>query len=239
MPGVSGDAAALERFCEQYGYPLVAKPARGFASVGVHFVRDRNDLRHIDRRGGYLLQEYLGNPRLLRPYFELFGGPPPLFTQAPDTGHYSCMTIIGPAGHCGRQLSLMFHNDYGMATRISRVSDPSLEEAFSSYARALAAEGVVGPVNVAFRRDRAMGWKAQEINLRNTGGTYVRFLMGFDELHMIARAFLSNLDFPACDIAPAEIPDRITRYYSAHPVNDAQITCLEQTGVWSRSAAKA
>jgi carbamoylphosphate synthase large subunit len=236
MPGVSGDHAALQCFGDEFGYPLIAKPARGFASVGVHFVRDARELSALEPRGGYLLQEYLGDAQRLQSYFALFHGLPPLFAQAPDTGHYSCMTVIGPTGEMGSQLCLMFQNDFGMATRIARVSDRSLEEVNASYARALAAEGVVGPVNVAFRRDRCGEWKAQEINLRNTGGTYVRFLMGFDEIQLIARAFVPNIDFPAYEIPKQDVPDRITRYYSAHPINDAQITTLARTGVWSRSA---
>ena len=54
MPGVSGDEAALEDFCREFGYPLIAKPARGFASIGVQFVRDADDLAQVVQREGYL-----------------------------------------------------------------------------------------------------------------------------------------------------------------------------------------
>ena len=84
MPGASGDDAALERFCRTFGYPLIAKPARGFASIGVQFVRDADDLRQVLQRDGYLLQEYLGDPEALQAYFAALRGLPPLFAQAPN-----------------------------------------------------------------------------------------------------------------------------------------------------------
>jgi carbamoyl-phosphate synthase large subunit len=236
MPGTSGDDAALERFCGEHGFPLIAKPVRGFASRGVHFVRDAAELHQVMQHKGYLLQEYLGNPELLQPYFSLLKGPPPLFSHAPDTGHYSCMTVIGPRGEIGPLLCLKFHNEQGTATRMERETDPALEEVTAAYARALAAEGVGGPVNLGFRRDREGALKAQEINLRNTGGTYPRFLMGFDEIYLIARAFVPHVDFPACECANKDLPDRIARYYSAQSVDDSNAAALTRTGCWSRAA---
>ena len=85
MPGVSGDDAALERFCREFGYPLIAKPACGFGSIGVQFVRDADDVRQVVQREGYLLQEYLGDPQPLQAYFAAFEDLPPLFAHAPST----------------------------------------------------------------------------------------------------------------------------------------------------------
>jgi hypothetical protein len=102
--------------------------------------------------------------------------------------------------------------------------------------RALAAEGVAGPVNMNLRRDRHGAYKVVEINLRNTGATYPRFLMGLDEIHLIALAFVPDLDFPAVDLAQADRPDRISRYYSAGPINEERVASLARTGSWSRPA---
>jgi hypothetical protein len=236
MPGVSGGQAALENFCREFGYPLIAKPARGFASIGVQFVRDANDLTQVMQRDGYLLQEYLGDPQALQAYFSAFRGLPPLFAHAPNADQYSCMAVICPAAEVGPLLCTWHRMDYGVSTRYERMSDPSLEQVAGAYMRALAAEGVAGPVNMNLRRDRQGAYKAVEINLRNTGATYPRFLMGLDEIYLIARAFVPHVDFPAREIAETDRPDRIIRYYSAHPVNDAQVTALTRAGVWSRFA---
>jgi carbamoyl-phosphate synthase large subunit len=236
MPRVSGDETALEDFCRKFGYPLIAKPARGFASIGVQFVRDVDDLREVLQREGYLLQEYLGDPRPLQAYFAVFRGLPPLFAHAPNADQYSCMAVVSPVAEVGPLLCTWHRMDYGVSTRYERMSDPSLEQVADAYMHALAAEGVTGPVNMNLRRDRHGAYKVVEINLRNTGATYPRFLMGLDELFLIARAFVPHVDFPASAIAETAQPDRIIRAYSAHPVNDAQVTTLTRAGVWSRFA---
>ena len=83
---IEADAGSLEAFARRVGYPLVAKPMRGFASRGVHVVRDAADLKLLAQRDGYLFQEYLGDPKSLEPYFESLRGPPPLFAGPRDPG---------------------------------------------------------------------------------------------------------------------------------------------------------
>ena len=236
MPGVSGDDAALERFCREFGYPLIAKPARGFGSIGVQFVRDADDVRRVVQREGYLLQEYLGDPQPLQAYFAAFEDLPPLFAHAPSTDQYSLMAIIGPTGEIGPSIALRVHLHFGMGARLARVSDPALDQFMGAYMRAMAAEGVAGPTNMNVRRDRHGTYKALEINLRNTGATYPRFLMGFDEIHLIARAFVPDVHFPALGLAETDPPDRISRYFSAQPINDRLVESLQRTGSWSRPA---
>jgi hypothetical protein len=236
MPGVSGDETALERFCRKFDYPLIAKPARGCASIGVQFVRDADDLGQVLQREGYLLQEYLGDPQPLQAYFAVFRGLPPLFAHVPGTDQYSCMAIIGPTGEISPSIALQVHLDFGMGTRLARVRDPALDDFIGAYMRAMAAEGVVGPTNMNVRRDRHGTYKMLEINLRNTGATYPRFLMGFDEIHLIARAFVPHLDFPAVALPDSDLPTRVSRYFSAQAINEEQVASLARAGNWSRSA---
>ena len=233
MPGKSGDGAALEAFCEQVGYPLVAKPVRGFASQGVCFVRDAHDVRLIAQREDYMLQEYLGDPLSLEPYFASLDGPPPLLAQAPDLDVYSCQTVIAPSGDWAPIFMARYDREYGMPVLATRVSDPSLDALTAAYARALASEGARGPLNVQFRRDRHGNWKVQEINFRNTGTTSARFLLGMDELYLIARAFVPDVAFPEMHPAESEA-GHVSRYPSSFLVADSAIATLTDTGVWSR-----
>ena len=235
LPGESGDAAALESFCEHVGYPLVAKPVRGLASLGVCFLRDVDDLQVTVQPQGYLLQEYLGNPKTLEPYFATLKGLPPLFAHAPDAGHYSCQTVIAPDGDIAPIFVLYNHLQFGMARSHTRVCDSSLDGLAMAYARALAAEGVLGPVNLQMRRDRRGDWKVQEINLRNTGTTFARFLLGMDELYLIARHFTPGHSFP--ELHPTEIDprDEVSRHLFAFPIAHAAVATLKESGVWSRS----
>ena len=236
MPGQSGDGAALEAFCRHVGYPLVAKPARGFGSRGVYFARDFHDAEVLAQREDCLLQEYLGDPLSLEPYFAALRGPPPLFAHAPNTGHYTCQTVIAPNGDIAPVFIMAHCLEYGMPLFVTRVSDPSLDALTMAYVRALAAEGVLGPVIVDFIRDCHGNWKVPEINLRNAGSTLARFLLGRDELYLIVRAFVPDVSFP--ELRPAEVdrPDHVSRYLSAYPLSDTTITTLNDAGVWSRSS---
>ena len=233
--GKSADAGSLEAFARSVGYPLVAKPVRGFASRGVHFVRDAADLKLLAQREGYLFQEYLGDPKSLEPYFESLRGPPPLFAGPRDPGHYSAQTVIAPNGALAPVL--VTHNplELGLSKSFARVRDPELDALTLAYARALAAEGALGPVNVAFKKDRRGEWKVQEINLRNSGSTAARFLMGMDEIYLITRHFVPGVPFPQMRPPGCDACNHVIRDVVAIPISDATVRALKETGTWTRN----
>jgi carbamoyl-phosphate synthase large subunit len=234
-PGESGDAAALMEFCRRVGYPLVAKPRRGFGSLGVYFLRNADDAAAM-ARPDYLLQEYLGDPRALEEYCASLVGPAPLIAQAPNAGYHATWTMIAPDGALAPIMATdqpLFH---GYAVENRRVLDPDLHAITVAYARALHLEGGSGPLNIAFRRDRRGAWSVPEINLRNTGGTLSRFLLGHDELYHIVRAFAPGFPFPELCPMSDEPPNVVRKLYSAHPLNDSAITMLQETGTWPSPA---
>ena len=230
----SGDAAALQAFCSKTGYPLVAKPAQGFASRGVYFLRDARDVQAFAGREGYLLQEYLGDPGTLEPYFESLAGPPPLSAGAPDAGYYACQTVIAPSGDPAPPFVTFHPHEQGAPSQmITRVMDPSLDALSLAYGLALAEEGVRGPVNASFRRDRLGNWKLQELNLRNTGSTLARFLLGMDELYLIARDFVPDAAFPEMRLAESDRPGRVGRHDATYLVSERAAATLTSAGTWS------
>src|SRR5688500_5436120 len=109
---------------------------------------------------------------------------------ADNEEQYSCQTLNTP--RCALSTVLITYNDqeYGAAQAYTRIVDARLDALAVAYARALASEGALGPVNVSIRKDRRGEFKAQEINLRNTGSTLARFILGMDELYLIARDFV-------------------------------------------------
>jgi carbamoyl-phosphate synthase large subunit len=62
--GTQGDPASIAGFAAAQGFPLVAKPRQGFASLGVFLVLDAAQLERIVGRRDYVLQRYLGDHRL-------------------------------------------------------------------------------------------------------------------------------------------------------------------------------
>ena len=57
--------AQAETFASDCGFPLVAKPRRGFASRGISLVCNEAQLRRVAAQDGYVIQKYLNDPSSL------------------------------------------------------------------------------------------------------------------------------------------------------------------------------
>ena len=235
MPGESDDGAALEAFCRRVGYPLVAKPARGFGSRGVCFIRDATDAQTVVQQPGYVFQEYVGDPQTLNEYFASLQGPPPLFAHFKEPGYSVSNTIIAPSGDIAPICILDNQTMFGYSILNTLIADTTIELITIDYARALFLEGGAGSISVQLRQDRHGAWKAVELNLRTTGGTAARFLRGMDELYLIAKAFVPHVVFPEMRPTGADECDQVGRQYHSHPIPNAPVAALKRSGVWSRS----
>lgn len=192
--------ASFETFAARAGYPLIAKPALGFASRGVYYIRDAAQAARFiagdDLFQEYLFQEYLGDAALLEPYFAALEIAPPLFAHAPGVFHHSAHCFIGRDGGVAEVFVSRNTHSAGVTMGFERVEHATLHEHTLRFAEALHAEGGFGPMTVQYRPDRAGNWKAMEINLRTNGNTYPRFLLGQDDLADIFDTLLPDEGFP-------------------------------------------
>ena len=230
--GRSGDVEALREFTERVGFPVIAKPIEGFASRGVFFVRNWNEAVAISNREGYLFQEYLGVPDALDGYFDMLDGPKPLFTEAPNVSHHTCHIPISPRGGIGEIFVLRNHHNYGAVTQLQRVVHPELQALARAFAESFIAEGGCGPLSVQFRPDRNGKQKAQEMNLRTTGSTFPRLMMGQDEIGYIVRDLMPDKAFPIYS-RPEQAYDLIvTKSLSSYCVLESEMSVLGEAGHW-------
>lgn len=188
--------AGFDALAARFGYPLIAKPARGFASKGVFYVRNARQAEAVAALGNYIFQEYLGDPAALAPYFASLELAPPLFAHAPGVFHHSAHCFVTGDGRTDEVFVSRNAHDAGVTVGFERVDHPELDALTRRFAQALAAEGGVGPMTVQYRQSGDGAWKAMEINLRTNGNTLPRFLMGQDDLGDIFAAFLPGADFP-------------------------------------------
>ncbi len=221
----------IEAFLDRVEFPFIAKPTTGSGSRGVFFVRSRADLERLE--GAVLLQEYIGSRDRLNDYLrKLERGPIPLHSEAPDPGHYSCQTIIGPDGAVGTIFSMYNQHSYGHTVENVTVRDGDVQQAAQRYAEAIAAEGATGPFNLQLRRHADGSLFGQEINLRLTGSTVARFLLGLDEIHEMVAAFLPNVAFPKLSPGEGARIDRVVKRYRAIPISDLDVEFLGEAGHW-------
>jgi len=192
-PGLNDD---LKEYVEKTGYPLIAKPVKGFASKGVFFVRNWDEALQFYEQSEYILQEYLGKAEDVESYLSFLDGPKPLFTETPNISHHTCHIPISPDGKIGEIFVLRNHHNFGAVTKLQRVHHPELVRLATRFAEAFISEGGFGPLSVQFRPDKDGNQKAQEMNLRTTGSTYPRLMMGQDEIGTIVKWMLPHVDFP-------------------------------------------
>ena len=186
----------LKMFIKKAGYPLIAKPIKGFASKGVFFIRNWDEVLQFYKKEEYMLQEYLGMAEDVEPYLTSLDGPKPLFTETPNISHHTCHIPICPEGEIGEIFVLRNHHNFGAVTKLQRVDHPELVKLATRFAEAFVEEGGYGPLSVQFRPDKYGSQKAQEMNLRTTGSTFPRLMMGQDEIGAIVNWLLLGRNFP-------------------------------------------
>lgn len=226
------DLKELKEFVKKVDYPIIAKPQQGFASKGVFFARNWNEVLFFKNQDGYILQEYLGKAEDLESYFESFSGPKPLFTEVPEVNHHTCHVPIFQDGKIGEVFCLKNHHHFGAVTRLQRVRNSELEELARSFAKAFVAEGGYGPLSIQFRPDKHEVEKAQEMNLRTTGSTYPRLMMGQDEVGYIINTLLPSANFPIYKRSDPGYDTIITKTLYSYSVLEDQLSSLENDGYW-------
>jgi carbamoyl-phosphate synthase large subunit len=201
------DPAALEPFMQRAGSVILAKPRKGFGSKGVFFMQSMADIEKMATANGeLLLQEYLGDPGFLAPYFKAYSQGMPLFFQVPETQQFAAQGLIGPDGKIGDVFCSQSTMVLGRTERFCKYTSSALEQLFFHYARALRDGGWRGSVNVQAKPHATTGqWKAFELNLRMSGGTACRLELGFDEMHNLIQAFYPTVDFPVLTQASVDV----------------------------------
>jgi carbamoyl-phosphate synthase large subunit len=195
------DAEATRQLVETPGYPLIAKPRRGKGAHGIFILRDEHDLAYVQRRGGAVIQEYLGD----------------------DTTEYTVGCFCDRDG--ALRGTLVLHREIleGTTYRAQAGEFPVVRAEAERIARVLRP---MGPCNIQMRitRGRAVCF---EINGRFSGTTPVRARLGFNEVEASLRHFV--LGEPAVDL-PHITEGVMLRYWNEAYPDAAAIEALERLG---------
>jgi carbamoyl-phosphate synthase large subunit len=178
---------------ERVGFPLVVKPRVGARSVGVHLVRNREQLERALREGGNpVIQECV----------------------ATDADEYTAGVVCFD-GRCHASIVMRRDLRDGNTYRAFVESFPELNEQVRAMAEKLQP---YGPANFQFRLDHGRA-KVFEINARFSGTTPLRMRAGFNEVESVLRHVVLG---EAVD-PPTIEPVTILRYWSETVVRPEQI----------------
>ena len=227
---MASDAAGTDALVRRYGFPVLAKPSRGFASRDVFVVLDAGHLDRMRARGDFVIQRFIGDAEAVARYRATIDEVGiPLFHTLQGLKH-SISVLVAPDGDvvepiCTRNWSPLRRSKWV-------VPDPGVEARDIGWAvgRAFAAAGWRGPLNIQTQRDPDGALAIHEFNGRFTGGTADRVLLGFDEVGRAIERFtgvaLPPFPRPAGAVALESLVSR-----SADP---RDVDALTRDGEWRR-----
>jgi hypothetical protein len=180
------------RFARQHGFPLIAKPRRGYASQDVYLLFNQDQLDRAIERDDWIVQKFLGDPRAVDAFLAAIAtNGVPLYHSFQGTKH-SIQALIAPDGTvmhviCTRNVSRQRRSKW-----VEPDPDPRSRNLGLRCAQAFATEGWRGPLNIQCQRDSEGELLIHEFNGRFTGATVDRWLLGYDEVGLVVEQFTGH-----------------------------------------------
>lgn len=234
-PTITADRGedAVRRFAAEHGFPLIAKPRRGFASRGVRLIVEPAQIGPACAQTDTVLQKYFGNAGAVRRLAaDITARGLPLFHSLEDT-KLSLQASIAPDG----AVSGVFASDnlmrMGRSERVRVVEDSEVLATARRWADVFSRDGWRGPLNIQCHRDTSGVLTIYEYNGRFTGATAARQWLGFDEVGLVLRDWV-GLDLPAATDTPAR---EVIRTLVSRVRRPAHVERLRRDGYWETPEA--
>lgn len=231
---VASTEDARNEFVRKHGLPLVGKPRRGYASLDVYLLHREEQVATLLVRDGYIVQQFLGDPQPVRDYLTTFRERGIPLMHSFEGLKHSIQALIGPEGSivhviCTRNVRYMRRSKW-----VRPDADPASRDIGMRCARAFAAIGWRGPLNIQCAATEPGEILIHEFNGRFTGGTVDRWLLGYDEVGAAVEAFTGH-PFPS-DRIPATAALESFQSRVARAADPAKVAVLARDGEWRRPA---
>jgi carbamoyl-phosphate synthase large subunit len=225
------DMAGALTLATQYGFPLIVKPRQGYGTRGTRLVFDAGQLLRRLETGAWVVQPFLApEPGWQKDIPDPALGMP-LWYSYQDPGQYSVVAQIKPDGGVeviGATLNTMV---CGRPERSVREDDPRLAQVGADYARALAAAGWRGPVNVQCRRLSDGRYVMFELAGRLAGGLGGREAVGIPEVWQVLQAWLPGR-MPPLPPTGGQAGSVACKTVQTIALLEADLRIFESTGRW-------
>lgn len=222
---------SLASFLREQGFPLVAKPSRGWASRDVLLLWNEAQVERALARPGYVLQRFLGARDTLDSYraaIEADGIP---LNHSFMGEKHSVQALVAPDGGVRDVMATRNLKDLRSRT-VVRDATASTLAIGERCGRAFSQAGWRGPLNIQCGKDAEGTLWIHEFNGRFTGITADRALVGHNEVTAAITAF-TGFAFAGHDVpppAPVSIASLVSR--GADP---RCVQRLAAEGRWDRS----
>ncbi|HET9763056.1 MAG TPA: hypothetical protein VFR50_06045 [Casimicrobiaceae bacterium] len=234
VPSIASDEMHdAAEFARRHGLPLVAKPRRGYASQDVYIVCNEAQLARALVEPGWVVQQFLGDPRAVDEYLAgVDARGLPLFHTFQGLKH-SLQALIAPDGAVAHLICTRNSSRLRRSKRVESDDDPAVRALGERCARAFAAAGWRGPLNIQCLRSAEGELRVHEFNGRFTGATVERWLLGYDEVGASIECF-TGIALPR-DRPPVTAPIEAFEWVTARAVDRRHAETLARDRVWRRT----
>jgi len=188
---LSYDRTSLLKVAEEgiLVYPLIAKPRGGFASRGIVFIHNTDDLNRVTK--DHVIQPVVFPASHDSNYKDFCDA---LEQQTlSQVAEISIQLVVSRSGSLLGRMASYNKLVNGIPIEIIPVDDTRIWESVEAVLPVLVSKGLRGPLNLQGRLNEK-GLQLYEMNARFTGITGLRSLMGFNEVEALIADFLGVQD---------------------------------------------
>jgi hypothetical protein len=222
------DDEGVRALVRDVGYPLIAKPRKGFASHGVRMLLDASHAQAALAAGDMIVQAPI-DPSPMLTHEALRAGMPLWFAPV-QPGSPLTLCLLDEAGVTYIAAWESKHLR-GAAFDTRLLQDNALQRLARDYADVAWRDGWRGLFNLQVRRAVDGAWLPIELAGRFMGGTNALEALGVPVVGIVLQRFIAGFDVPFC---PSPRYDaRAIKQARTHLLRDADVSALRDRGVWS------
>ncbi|MEP1446567.1 MAG: hypothetical protein ABJK37_10705 [Paraglaciecola sp.] len=225
--------SGLKNFVSKCGYPVIAKPREGFGSNGIYVAMSDEHIAALTSIEQLMFQKLLMPSKELPELIKKCKIAIPLYYQIADEQQYAAQTLIKPNGEIIEPFVSVSKMVLGRCESLRRLENTAISTMAKLYALALAKEGWRGPVNIQCKQDEQGNWLAHELNLRFSGGTSSRLLLGFDEIGNLVESFYPNVNLE--NLSRNVSDELVVRYLGDHLMPATSQKTLQTKKYWKNT----
>ncbi len=225
----------VEALLAACGFPLFAKPRRGYGSRGVRVLFDRNDIEAVLASGAKMVvQEYLVPRSWNKTHAEVTRADTERDVMLHLEDDFDAQVLLGRDGQVLGVIMTRFSRADGVSMNVEVLDEPSLEAAARECAELLSRHGLIGPCEITGRLLADGDWRIFEVNARFSGVTGMYAAFGFNEVEAAWRHFIEGEEMPDCLTFDRNVV--ACRYMTETVVRKGDLERLRQRGTWRASS---
>jgi len=234
VPTIRANSGSTEvwKFAEKHRFPLLVKPVKGFASLGVRILFKEEQLQSVLGEANLIIQQYIGRSKDLKEYLEaLTDSGVPLFHSFEEE-KISVQGCISSSGEVLEVFVTKHIMKNGVSAIVETCRNPQIFTIAKKWVQIIAKSGWRGPINIQSQYDEDGGLFIYEYNGRFTGATSARVLLDLDEVGITLNSWLGNI-FPVRKFSDNS-NSKVLRAPVSRLVAEDRVSGMKANGYWEK-----